>query len=204
MGPSIRAGRTELAVQMNKHRDRILKHGCAFAGYSQGALIVSEAWEYDIKPAGGALAWAQPHVLKAVMWGNPMRERGAVWPDAGGPPSPPEHQGVTTELMKNTPAWFRNYARAGDLYTDVPSQNESGENRTAIWQVIRDGNMFKGPDSLLRQVLELGGFVKDSDQISEVTGMFQAMVDALVFFGKQTQPHTSYSIAEAIDYLKAA
>jgi hypothetical protein len=132
-----------------------------------------------------------------------MREKGKAWRDAGGQISPPEHQGVTGTLMQDTPEWWRNYAHAGDLYTDVPD-DESGENRTAIWQMIRDGNIMRGPDSLLRQFLELGGFAKDSDQISEVTGMFKAMIDALTFFGKQTGPHLNYSTAEAIDYLKAA
>ena len=203
MGPSIRAGRDELYVQMSGWRDRIVKHGCALAGYSQGALIISEAWEYDIKPPTGRAHWALPHVRKAVTWGNPMREKGKVWPDAGANPSPPDHQGVTGTLMVDTPDWWRNYAHVSDLYCDVPD-DESGENRTAIWQMIRDGNMVSGPDSLLRQILELGGFVKDADQISEVTGMFKAMVDALTFFGKQTGPHMNYSTAEAIDYLKAA
>ena len=32
--------------------------------------------------------------------------------------------------------------------------------------------------------------------------MFKAMLDAIVFFGKGTAPHTSYSIAEAIAYLR--
>ena len=203
MGPSIQAGRDELYVQMSKWGERIVKQGCALAGFSQGALIISETWEFDIKPANGRLHWAMPYIRKAVTWGNPMREKGKVWPDAGAKPSPPEHQGVTAQLMTDTPDWWRNYAHISDLYCDVPD-DESGENRTAIWQMIRDGNMVSGPDSLLRQVLELGGFVKDADQISEVTGMFKAMLDALTFFGQQTGPHLNYSTAEAIDYLKAA
>ena len=203
MGPSIVAGRAELAVQMNRHRDRITQHGFALAGYSQGAIVVSETWEFDIKPANGSLAWAKPFLRKAVCWGNPMREKGAAWPDAGAPMAAPDHQGVTTVLMKDTPPWFRNFAHAADLYTDVPD-DESGENRTAIWQVIRDGNMISGPDSLLNQFLELGGIRKDADQLSEATGMFKAMIDAVTFFGKGTGPHVNYSIGEAIDYLKAA
>lgn len=203
MGPSIQAGKNELCVQMNRHRDRIVLYGCALAGYSQGAIVVSETWEHDIKPDSGKLNWAAPHIKKAVTWGNPSREQGKVWPDAGAPPSPPTHQGVTGDLMKNTPGWWRNYAHVGDLYSDCPS-DESGENRTAVWQIIRDGNMFSGPDSLLRQLLELTGAVSDSSQVAETTGMFRAMVDALIFFGQQTGPHINYSTREAIEYLKAA
>lgn len=202
MGPSIAAGKAELRTQIVKHRDQIVRCGMALAGYSQGAIVVAEVWENDIKPATGSLSWAKPLLRKAVTWGNPMREKGRVWLDAGAPPSPPEHQGVTGTLMVDTPDWWRNYAHAGDLYADVPD-DESGENRTAIWQIIRDGNALKGPDSLLRQVLELGGLVHDGPAISEVTGMFKAMMDAMVFFGKQTGPHVNYSVAEAISYLRS-
>ena len=202
MGPSIQAARDETYAQMTRWRPQIEKYGCAFAGYSQGALALAETWTYEILPADGRLQWALPFVRKGVFWGNPMRARGDVSPDAGGAPSPPENGGVTPQLMPTTPI-FRQYAHRNDLYADVPP-NESGENRTAIWQVIRDGNMVTGPDSLLRQFLELSGLVKDADQVTEATGMFKAMIDAITFFGQQTAPHTNYDIGPAIDYLKAA
>ena len=202
MGPSIQAGRDELYVQMNKHRDRVLRYGCAFASYSQGAIVVAETWQFDILAEGGRLAWARPCVRKGVFWGNPMRARGDVSPDAGGSPSPSSNGGVTETLMTATPI-FRQYAHAGDLYADVPD-DESGENRTAIWKVIRNGDISGGPNSLLRQFLELGGLVRDGSQVAEATGMFKAMIDAAMFFGQQTAPHTNYSINEAIEYLKAA
>ncbi len=202
MGPSISAGRDELYVQFTTHRAQIVSQGAALAGYSQGAIVVAETWEADIKPESGRLHWAKPHIRKAVTWGNPMRERGRVWPDAGGPPSPKTHGGVTADLMVDTPDWWREYAHKGDLYTDVPP-DESGENRTAIWQLIRSGDLRQGPDSLLRQVLELTGVVTDGTQLAEVTGMFKAMLDALIFFGKRTGPHLNYSVAEAIAYLRS-
>jgi hypothetical protein len=202
MGPSIKAGKDELINQLNRWRDTIVKHGFALAGYSQGAIVVGEVWEYDIKSVNGRAHWAMPYITKAVCWGNPMREKGKVFPDAGGPMSPPEHQGVTGTLMKDTPDWWRNYAHVGDLYSDCPD-DASGQDRTAIWQIIRDGNMFSGPDSLLSQVLELTGATTAPTQIAQATGMLKAMLDAVVFFGKGTAPHTNYSTAEAIDYLKA-
>lgn len=135
-------------------------------------------------------------------WGNPCREKGRAWPDAGGPVSPPGHGGVTDTLLWGTPDWWRDYAHAGDLYTDSPGpQDSSGQHRTAIWQVIRDGNLTRGPDSLLRQLLEIGGVVKDDTQLGEVTGLFRAMMDALWFFGSGTRPHVNYSTAEAVNYL---
>lgn len=202
MGPSIAKGRAELVNQINLHRNQVTRCGMAFAGYSQGAIIVGETWEQDIKPASGSLHWAMPFVRKAVCWGNPMREKGKAWPDAGAPMSPRDHMGVTGKLMVDTPDWWRNYAHAGDLYSDCPD-DESTEDRTAIWQIIRNGDFMSGPDSLLNQVMELFGVKQDASQISEATGMFKAMMDALMFFGKQTGPHVNYSSAEAIAYLRS-
>lgn len=201
MGPSIAAGKDELVVQMEKHRDRITKYGCAWAGYSQGALIISESWTLDVLPGNGRLNWALPYFKKAVTWGNPMRQRGSVRPDAGGAPSAKSNGGVTGILME-APSWWVDFAHSGDLYSDVPP-DESGENRTAIWQMIRNGDVMTGPNSILRQFLELGGIAKDSDQISEGIGMVKAMMDALVFFGSGTKPHVNYSTAEAIAYLRS-
>lgn len=203
MGPSISAGKDELENQLHLHHDQIIRNGAALAGYSQGAICVSELWEEQIKPIGGRLRWAYTHINKAVTWGNPSREKGRVWPDAGGPMSGPHTQGVVENRMVDTPDWWRNYSHKGDLYADSPD-DESGENRTAIWQVIRNGDAFRGPNSLLRQVLELTGVVRDSHQIIETTGMFKAMLDALVFFGKGTKPHINYSTAEAIEYLRSS
>lgn len=201
MGPSIAEGKVELERQFAIHRAQVQRCGAALASYSQGAIIASETYEEQVKPANGRLHWALPHITKSVTWGNPSREVGKVWPDAGDTMSPLTNGGVTGNLMVSTPDWWRNYAHAGDLYSDVPA-DESGENRTAIWQLIRDGDIMRGPDSLLRQFLELGGIARDADAISETTGMFKAMLDAMVFFGKGTGPHINYSTAEAIAYLK--
>jgi len=202
MGPSITEGRNELANQMTLWRDRIVRSGFALAGYSQGAIVVGECWEQEIKPEGGRLHWALPYIRKAVCWGNPMREKGKAYADPGGALSPIDHQGVTGTLMLDTPDWFRNYSHVGDLYSDCPD-DQSGEDRTAIWQIIRNGNMVKGPDSLLSQFLELTGVKKDAPKIAEATGMVKAMIDAMVFFGKQTGPHVNYSPQPAIDFLRA-
>jgi hypothetical protein len=202
MGPSIAAGRAELVRQIELWRPRIEAAGMALAGYSQGAIVTSETFLGDIRPAGGRLHWALPHISKTVTWGNPCRERGKVWPDAGARPSPAEHGGVTPVLMTDTPDWWRDYAHAGDLYADVPD-DESAENRRAIWQVIRDGSMLRGPDSLLNQIIELAG-ATDSSTVAELVGMAKAMIDALVFFGRRTGPHINYSTREAVDYLMGA
>jgi hypothetical protein len=197
MGPSIDAGRAELAVQLNRWRPQVEAHGAALAGYSQGAVITSSTWERDIKPANGSLHWARDHITKAVAWGNPMREKGKSHPDAGGPMAGPETQGVTGDLMVDTPDWWWNFAHAGDLYTSS-TDDAAGQDKTAIWQIIRGTQILKGPDSLISQFMEIS-----QQPVPGAVGAFKAMMDATLFFGKQTGPHVNYSVAEAIAYLKS-
>lgn len=200
MAKSVAQGRAELCRQVELWRNDIEKgaKSAAFIGYSQGAIVTAECWEYDIKPADGRLNWFKPYLTKAATFGNPMREKGKAWPDANGSLPGPESHGIADRLMVDTPDWWRNYAHRGDLYTDCEGQ--SGENKTAIYKVIMGARVMSGPDSLLRQLLELGGAAQDSSQIMEATGMFKAIMDAGMFFGKGTQPHINYSTAEAISY----
>lgn len=201
MGPSIAECRNEGVRIVNEERAQIERNGLVLGGFSQGAIGISELWEYDIKPVNGRLHWALPHVKKAVCWGNPMREVGKAWPDPGGPIARADSGGITPKLMVDTPDWWRNYAHAGDLYTEVVD-DESAENKRAIWAIIRGQQVFSGPDSILAQIFELLGVRRDASLIAEAYGAFKAMWDAGMFFAKRTGPHLNYSIAPAIEYLR--
>lgn len=198
MGKSIDAGRREFAVQALKHRTRIEAAGAIITGYSQGAVIMSEVWEFDIKPASGALHWMKPHIDKAAAIGNPMREVGNAVGDANGAPPPADSGGVTETLMVDTPTWWLNIAHDGDLY--VNCAGESGENKRAIWKIIRGMDLFKGPDSILAQVLEALGVRNDAAQLLEVVAIFKAIWDAGLFFARRLTPHTNYLPGPVIDY----
>lgn len=204
MGKSIAAANAECHVQMNRaepgfmHRERIEKYGVAFASYSQGGVVVSELWENNIKPANGSLNWAKDHVLKSVCWGNPNREAGKVWPDNGGSPMASlTSQGVSSTGMKDTPSWWRNYAHQGDLYA-CAEPGDVQQDKNAIWQIVRDLNVFTGPDSLLAQVIELSVL-----PITRTIAAFKALLDAGMFFIRGTTPHTNYGIGPAIEFLRA-
>lgn len=203
MGGSIAEGRAEGNRIITEERARIEKYGLALAGYSQGAIVTSEIWEYDIKPLTGALHWALPYVRKAVAWGNPMREMGSAWPDPGAPIARTDSGGVTPELMKDTPAWWHNFAHSKDFYTEVVD-DEAAENKRAVWAIIRGTKVFSGPDSIFRQVLEVLGIVRDASQIMEVYGIFKALIDTGMFFASGTTPHTNYSPQPAIEFLRAS
>lgn len=201
MAKSVAQGRAELCRQAELWRSEIENNSkqAAMIGYSQGAIVTAECWEYDIKPSSGRLNWLKPYLTKAVTFGNPMREAGKAWPDAGGDLPSQESHGIADKLMVDTPFWWRNYAHSNDLYTDC--EGESGENKTAIYKLIMGARIMNGPDSLLRQLLELSGATQDASQIIETTAMFKAILDAGMFFGRGTQPHINYSTAEAVAYL---
>lgn len=197
MAPSAREGRAELIAQIEKHRPQIERGGAAMIGYSQGAIVTSEAWLIDIAPQGGRLHWFKPHLRKAITFGNPMREQGRVWADPGGAPAAPNSRGIADQLMVDTPTWWRDYAHKGDLYTDV--EGESAEWKTAIYKVVLGARIMQGPDSLLAQILEL-----TEAPVREIMAMFQAILDAGLFFAAKTGPHINYSPSAAANYLRAA
>ncbi|AAN16870.1 lysin B [Mycobacterium phage ArcherS7] len=203
MGPSIEAGKAELRAQINRMepgfelRKQVERNGMVLAGYSQGAIVTSEVWEDDIRTSGPIVGWAKDHVLKAVAWGNPNREQGKAYPDAGAPLAAADSAGITGRLMTDTPDWWRNYAHQGDLYT-ATRPGESREDKVAIWQIVRGTNILSGPDSLLRQFLEIA-----EAPVPNAIAAFQAFMDAGLFFVKGTRPHTNYHIGAAVDYLRS-
>ncbi len=125
-----------------------------------------------------------------------MRETGKAWPDPGGPVAPPQSHGIADRLMVDTPAWWRDYAHAGDLYTDC--RGDSGEHKTAIYKAVMGTRVFTGPDSLLSQVVEIV-----ARPVPETIALYRAIIDAGLFFGGRTGPHVNYSIEPAIDYLRS-
>jgi hypothetical protein len=145
--------------------------------------------------------WAEPFLRKAVTWGNPSRELGKVYPDfaPGQSVAPRNTSGVAyvDDRMYDTPDLWRDYAHKGDLYAAC-EQGDSGEDKTAIWRIVRGEQFFIGPDTLLEQFLEI-----TTSPIPGAIGAFKAMLDAGMFFGGGLTQHTSYNIGPAIDYLRS-
>lgn len=195
MGKSITEGKNELFNQLEIHRAQVEQYGAVLVGYSQGAVVISEVWEQMKRDNH----WAVPHIKKAVTFGNPSRELGKVWPDfaPGQTVAPSNTSGVAypADRLKDTPVWWRDYAHKGDLYA-AAEQGVSGQDKTAVWRVIRGENFLVGPDTLLEQVMEI-----TTNPINAL-GAFKAMFDALNFFGKKLVPHTSYNPWPARDYLR--
>lgn len=201
MGPSINDGKQKLRDQFYVHRTQIESNGFAMASYSQGAVVASEVWQQDIKPLNGSLHWAYEHFRKAVTWGNPSREMNRAWDDNSSEEvAPANTSGVAyvDDRLKDThPAW-RDYAHKRDLYT-TGSNDAAGQDKTAIWRIVRGEKYFIGPDTLLEQFLEVA-----QQPLVGAIGAFKAMLDAGMFFGRGMTPHMNYNIGPAIDYLRAA
>jgi len=194
MNPSVQAGRLELVRLFELHRNRIEKYGAGLIGFSQGAIVVCETWLDDIAAETGRLRWAKASILKAATFGNPMREAGKVWADAGAPPASPTSHGIADRLMVNTPTWWRDYAHKGDLYAEV--EGDAGEFKTAIYKIVMGARIMQGPDSILAQVLEL-----TQAPATEAIAAMQAILKAGMFFVRGTGPHLNYNTRAAIDHL---
>ena len=195
MNPSVQQGRAEVNRLIDASPGPF-----GLCGYSQGAIVMAEVWEYDIKPVDGRLHHRINDVLKMVLIGNPMRERGNGIGTPGGEAPSPESKGIADRLMVNTPDFCLNLAHKGDLYTDT--LGEWGENATAIFQIVMGTRIFSGPDSLLSQVFEVLGVRKDASRLVEIMGIFRAIMNAGLFFAHLTAPHTSYHVGPAIDFLR--
>jgi hypothetical protein len=194
MNPSVQAGRLELIRLFELHRNRIEKYGAGLIGFSQGAICICETWLDDIAAENGRLRWAKSSMLKAATFGNPMRQAGKVWADAGAAPASITSHGIADRLMVNTPTWWRDYAHTGDLYAEV--EGDAGEFKTAIYKVIMGARIMQGPDSILAQVLEL-----TQAPATEAIAAMQAILKAGMFFVRGTGPHLNYDTRPAIDHL---
>lgn len=193
MWPSIMAGVASAEVQARRwagHEGRDLY----LCGYSQGAAVVSLLWKYSFAD-GGPLADLRHRVKKAVTFGNPMREAGRVHHDGVGQPARRDAAGIMVDRLENTPSWWRDYAHAGDLYTNCELDDE-GEFKRAICKIVMGNQWWSGRDNIIEQICEL--FARP---LHEGIAAAKAIIDAGMFFGTGTRDHVNYNIWPAVDYL---
>jgi hypothetical protein len=200
MNNSIDAEKSELRVQISK---RPLGDPINLAGYSQGAIVLSEVFE-EMRNPSDSLHYRLPDVQRAVTWGNPSRELGvnngnkfcgypADYPDLG-----PDSRGImeNARRMSNTPDQWMDFAHKKDMYCDTPN-TDAGEDQTAICMIVM-GNWWGGPDSILAQIFEVV-----QRPMIESLAMFKAIVNAGMFFGGGIKPHVTYNVAPAIAFLRS-
>lgn len=203
MWPSIWQGITELRFQLRRHADLNPAGKIALAGYSQGAIVTSWVYKWDIELPGGILHDLLPRMAAGVTWGNPMCEKGvfngnryAGWPV-------PEGSGINKDRLEHTPGWWLDFAHGRnsqwgqDIYPDCPD-NLAGDDMRLICDFVmaRDMGAF---------FVDLGnkGLAALQSPAVELPAMFDAVVQAGMFFVvKGTSPHLNYDIAPAVDYMR--
>lgn len=201
MGPSVEMGRAELKRLIRERPGRI-----ALAGYSQGAIVTSMVWMYDILNPAGELHDRVNDVVASVTFGNPCREKGKANGNRLAGIPIPAGRGIADDRLENTPDWWLDFAHGSnsrfgrDIYTDTPD-NDAGEHMTAMYRVIQNVSGFIGPNSLLEQFGEM--FTNPG---SELPAVFQA-----IYFGGQfvttrpfaTFPHCNYDVDAAVRFLNS-
>lgn len=145
------------------------------AGYSLGAIVATEVLD-DVLT--GDLSSRRADFLGGVAWGNPRQQGTGI----AGPGN-----------MANTPATWRNYANAGDIYPLRPERG--GDNYTLVYNLVMtdwDGSL----QSLVQTVARI-----TDEPLQTVVGIVAAVVGGITFFADQT-PHTSYTPAAAVEFLR--
>jgi hypothetical protein len=197
MQPSIDQGRDELKLQLRNWLTGGRKG--ALAGYSQGAIVTSLVWKYDIANPAGELHDLLPNIIGAVTWGNPVRELGkangnkaASWPI-------PEGMGIVDDRIVGTPEWWLDFAHGAnsqwgrDLYTDNPN-DAGGLDMTAVWHIVQNldiGELIGRLGELLTHPVEA------------IPAALEALLYAGMFFLCGTGPHVDYDIDPAISHLRS-
>ncbi|WP_176561907.1 peptidoglycan-binding domain-containing protein [Mycolicibacterium palauense] len=202
MGPSVQKGRRELIKQIKLRKGKF-----ALIGYSQGAIVISLVWKYDILAEGGELHDRLGDVIAAVTLGNPMRELGVANGNLYEGVPIPDGQGISDDLLVDTPDWWFDFAHGAnsgfgrDIYTDTPDSN-AGEMMTAIYKVVQNlDGLWVGTDSLLEQIGEIL-----RRPVVEIPAMFYAIILGGQFITTQpfaTAPHCNYNLDPAVRFLRS-
>jgi hypothetical protein len=190
MGPGVAQARAGIGVQLDRHPGKF-----SMVFYSEGAVAGCRFFKYDLLPENGVYHHRLPDLQKVVAIGNPMRERNVVW-DVDGNPAHPGTQGISDDRIVHTPAYWREIAHHGDIYTENEVSN-AGEFKTSIYKAVL-GQFVGGQDSLISQILELVG-----NPFGEGWAAAMAIISGIKFAAAGTGPHVNYPTRQAIEYLRA-
>jgi hypothetical protein len=126
--------------------------------------------------------------------GNAYREKGvcAEWiPD----PPAADHQGLSDVRLVNTPPWWKEIARKGDLYTDNQSTGDRALFKTMCYKLIAEGSFSGGPAGFLARVIDL---LSPADDLIPVA---LAIYDGMRFVTNMG-PHGIYNMDPAVQFMR--
>lgn len=164
--------------------------------FSQGSMVWCDFYRQYLLP-GKPLNWRLKDLRFAIVCGNPDREKGvcATWITD---PPPADHQGIMDDAdrMVNTPWWWLEIARKGDLYTDNESSGERALNKTAMAKIITQNKWSGGPAGMLSRVLDL--VTGPADDIIPIA---MSLYDTLRF-GINMGVHGQYDLDPAVQFAR--
>lgn len=162
-------------------------------GFSEGAIAVYEFYHQYLAP-GKPLDWRLKDLRGVVSVGSPHREKGVVAEWVTDPPDP-DRQGLSDVRWVNTPWWWKEIARKGDLYTDNQSSGDRALFKTMCYKIIAKGQFTGGPAGFLARVIDL---LNPTDDLIPVA---LAIYDAMKF-GINMSPHMVHDMAPAVQFMR--
>lgn len=162
-------------------------------GFSEGAMAVFEFYRQYLAP-GKPLNWRLKDLRGVISAGSPHREKGVCVPWIADPPDP-DHQGLSDVRMINTPWWWIEIARKGDLYTDNQSSGDRALFKTSIYKIIAKGQFSGGSAGFLARVIDL---LNPTDDLIPVA---LAIYDGMRFVANMG-PHGIYPMEHAAQFAR--
>lgn len=165
----------------------------ALGGFSEGAMVVYEFYHQYLAP-GKPLNWRLKDLRAVLSCGSPHREKGVVAEWVPDPPAP-DRQGLSDVRMVETPDWWKEVARKGDLYTDNESEGDRALFKTMCYKIIAKGQFSGGQAGFLARVIDL---LSPTDDLIPVA---LAIFDGLRFVSNMS-PHGAYDMGPAIQFMR--
>lgn len=165
----------------------------ALGGFSEGAMVVYGVYTQYLAP-GKPLHWRLKDLRGVISAGSPHRELGVVAEWIPDPPAP-DRQGLSDERMVNTPAWWKEIARRGDLYTDNQSSGDRALFKTMCYKIIAKGSFSGGPAGFIARVIDL---LSPADDLIPVA---LAIYDGMKFVADMS-PHGVYDMNPSVQFLR--
>ena len=167
------------------------------SAFSQGSMIWCDFYRQYLMP-GKPLNWRLKDLRAAIVCGNPDREKGVCVDWIADKPAP-DRQGIMDDAdrMKDTPWWWLELARKGDMYTDNESEGERGRNKTAIAKIITQNKWSGGPAGLLARVTDL--LTGPMDDVIPIT---LSLYDAIRFGASGLKAHGGYDMEPAVQFCR--
>ena len=161
--------------------------------FSQGGIVGTSTFREMQKPSD-PLNWRMKDWRGTLAFGNPYREKNVIAQWVSDPPRQ-DTQGISNVRLSNTPEFWMEVARTGDLYAEN-EDGESGRLKTAIYMAVQ--NQWAGdPNSLLFKLIDIS-----TKPALEMLPLIQAITSGVMFLGNMS-PHGGYDLGPCIDYMRS-